>query len=239
VSDALLDRSRLKAVIFDVDGTLYEQGPLRRAMALRLARAHLLHPVRGYRVARTLAAYRRAQEALRGTAAVGDLRAAQVAQAATSAGIDPVAVERIVTQWIETVPLELLPRFIRPGVEGALRTLQAGGIRLAVLSDYPAAAKLQALGLAGHFDLVLCADDPAIGAFKPDPLGLQVAMARLGVDAREAIYVGDRADIDAVAARAAGLPCLLVTHSSEAGVAGPGVTYVSSFADITHQLEPA
>ena len=32
----------LKAVIFDLDGTLYQQRPLRRAMTLKLIRAHLL-----------------------------------------------------------------------------------------------------------------------------------------------------------------------------------------------------
>jgi len=34
-------------VVFDVDGTLYRQGSLRRAMALRLALAHLFRPVLG------------------------------------------------------------------------------------------------------------------------------------------------------------------------------------------------
>ena len=46
----------VKAVIFDVDGTLYRQRPLRRAMAVRLVAGHLLHPIRGMRTARILAA---------------------------------------------------------------------------------------------------------------------------------------------------------------------------------------
>ena len=46
-----------------------------------------------------------------------------------------------------------------------------------VLSDYPAEAKLQALGLAGRFSPVLCATDPEIGAFKPNPRGFLHACA--------------------------------------------------------------
>jgi HAD superfamily hydrolase (TIGR01509 family) len=239
VPDALLAQPRIKAAIFDVDGTLYDQSPLRRAMAGRLVRAHVLHPRRGYRVARTLAAYRRAQEDLRGGAASGDLRRAQVARAAAAVGIDQATAEQIVTEWIDRAPLELLARCARPGVDAALRSLRERGVRLAVLSDYPAADKLDALGLAEHFELVLSADDPAIGAFKPDPRGLEVTLARLGVDASEAFYVGDRADVDAVAAIAAGLPCVLVSGQGNADVTGPGVTHVARFEEITHQLEPA
>src|SRR5207248_3472505 len=40
---------RLKALIFDLDGTLYRQGPLRRAIALRLLRAYALKPAEAVR----------------------------------------------------------------------------------------------------------------------------------------------------------------------------------------------
>ena len=60
--------SRFKAVIFDLDGTLYRPETLRRAMLLRLLHAHAVRPLRGLRTARVLRAYRNAQEHLRNAA---------------------------------------------------------------------------------------------------------------------------------------------------------------------------
>ena len=60
-----IERAGLKAIIFDVDGTLYTQAPLRRAMALRLMRHALAHPVAGSEAVRALRAFRQAQEHLR------------------------------------------------------------------------------------------------------------------------------------------------------------------------------
>ena len=48
----------LAAVIFDVDGTLYDQPPLRRAMAIRLMRCVAREPFTGSRTIRVLRAYR-------------------------------------------------------------------------------------------------------------------------------------------------------------------------------------
>ena len=46
----------LCAVVFDVDGTLYRLRALRRAMALRLVRAHLHRPLAGVTTMRILSA---------------------------------------------------------------------------------------------------------------------------------------------------------------------------------------
>ena len=69
-----------------------------------------------------------------------------------------------------------------------------------MLSDYQAMPKLRALGIADLFDEVLSAQDPDIGVFKPDPRGLEVALQRLDVRPAEALYVGDRVEVDAIAA---------------------------------------
>ena len=203
----------LKVVVFDVDGTLYHQGPLRRAMLFRLMVSHLVRPLQGWRTIRVLSAYRHAQEALRVERA-GDVGAAQIATAAERTGCDPLEVSRCVERWMEREPLPLLRRFRHSGLEDFLRACKAQGLRLAVLSDYPATAKLEALGVAGYFDLVLCAQSPEIGVFKPHPRGLLVALQRLGVAPDECLYVGDRAEVDAVAADAAGIPSVIVTRAA-------------------------
>ena len=202
--------NRLTTIVFDVDGTLYRQAPLRRAMLLRLLAAHAVDPVKGWRTMTALQAYRRAQEHLRGHN--GDMAAAQMKLACERAGVDETFLAGCVERWMEQAPLALLARYIQPGLIDFLDACRARGLRLGVLSDYPAEAKLQALGIAGYFDVTLCAQSAEIGAFKPDPRGLRVALERLGSAPEESLYVGDRAEVDATAAAAAGIPCAIITR---------------------------
>jgi HAD superfamily hydrolase (TIGR01509 family) len=211
VTDPLFCTDQLKVVVFDVDGTLYRQAPVRRAMLLRLLRLTLRHPVKGWRTVRTLSAYRQAQEHLRRDSS-GDVAEAQIRVACERTSSDRASVTACVERWMEQEPLAILPRCAHAGLVEFLHACKARGLRLAALSDYPAAAKLQALGIADLFEVVLCAQAPEVGVFKPHPRGLQVALQRLGVGRDECLYVGDRADVDAAAAEAAGIPCAILTR---------------------------
>jgi FMN phosphatase YigB (HAD superfamily) len=208
-----IDSRRLKAIVFDVDGTLYGQSGLRRAMLFTLLRAHLVRPWQAISTFRILGAYRRAQELLREEGAPpGDLAAAQLALACKRAGAPEPVVRALVMRWMEEAPLPLLPRFMDPGLVPLLRTAKERGLRLGVFSDYPAANKLQALGLTEFFEVVLAAQDPSVQRFKPDPQGIREALRRLGAEGPDALYVGDRAKVDAAAAHAAGVPCVILTR---------------------------
>jgi HAD superfamily hydrolase (TIGR01549 family) len=131
--------------------------------------------------------------------------------AAKRAGFSSETIARYVRRWMEQEPLPMLPRFVCRGLIDFLRRCRASGIRLAVLSDYPAVGKLQSLGIADFFDVVLSAQSREIGAFKPNPKGLMTAMQRFGVAGHECLYIGDRVDVDAAAAQAAGVPCAILT----------------------------
>jgi HAD superfamily hydrolase (TIGR01549 family) len=220
----------LRAVIFDVDGTLYRQRTLRYAMARRLVRAHLYRPLTGMATMRILSAYRRGQEALRGQPLTADVADAQLRFASRETGAGLAAVQATVTRWMEEAPLDLLARHAQPGMQAFVHDLRARGLKLGVLSDYPAEAKLAALGVGGMFHSVLCAQSPEVGVFKPDPRGILVSIDRLGVAADEALYVGDRAEVDAVAARAAGVVCAILTSRKPAQDAG--FLAVQSFAEL-------
>ena len=224
----------VQAVIFDVDGTLYRQRPLRRAMARALAGAYWWRPWAGWRTARILSAYRHAHEAIRAersASAAGDLHRAQVDRAAAAVGAAPDVVAATAAEWMESAPLAKLGAHAQPGLTDALARLRAAGIRLGVVSDYPAAAKLAALGVAAEFDVVVAAQDADVGALKPDPRGIEHALRELGVAACHAVYVGDRDDVDAPAAAAAGVRCVLIGAradgaGSAAGPAGDAVAHV-------------
>ena len=199
----------IEAVVFDVDGTLYEQSGLRRAMLLRLIRAYALHPRQGRKVSRVISAYRRAQEELRGCTS-DDPPRQQAAVAAGRAGVSTEEVERIAARWLHREPLRVLARYRRADLVETLGELRANGVRLGVVSDYPADDKLTALGIRQFFDVVVSAQDRDVGAFKPNPRGLQVCLARLGVRAEHALYVGDRPETDAAAARSSQVGCVII-----------------------------
>jgi HAD superfamily hydrolase (TIGR01549 family) len=205
----MIDFKAVRAVVFDVDGTLYRQPPLRRAMALRLLAAHAFKPLQGLRTMRALQAYRHAQEQLR--EAEGDVAVAQLAHAAAKSGIAEQQIAADVARWMEQEPLPLLARYRRPGIVDFIARCRKAGLKLGVLSDYPAEAKLAALSLSGLFDAVLFAQAPEIGVFKPNPRGLLAVVKALGVSPAEALYVGDRPEVDSAAAAAAGVPCVIVT----------------------------
>jgi putative hydrolase of the HAD superfamily len=230
---ATIDSDRLKVVVFDVDGTLYRQGPLRKAMLLRLLRLTAGRPFEGVRTFQTLQAYRRAQEDLR-EHETGGIAAAQLQLACTRTGRDRASVERCVERWMEQEPLSTMPRCRYEGLVDFLQACKARGLRLAALSDYPAAAKLEALGIGHLFDLVLCAQSPEVDVFKPNPRGLQVVVEQMGVFRHECLYVGDRAEVDAAAAKAAGLPCVILTNNKPS--ASDGFETVTSYQQLQDRL---
>jgi putative hydrolase of the HAD superfamily len=91
-----------------------------------------------------------------------------------------------------------------------LAEARRSGLRLGIFSDYPAEAKLNALGISSYFETVVCSRDPQVQRFKPNPKGLQVVAQRLGVDCRRTAYIGDRPEIDGVAAHKAGMRSFII-----------------------------
>src|SRR5690554_2072549 len=94
--------------------------------------------------------------------------------------------------------------------------MRAMGLKLACVTNKAEAFTLpllDKLDLARYFDAVVSGD--TLPVKKPDPAVLHHACALLGT--QRALVVGDSAN-DAVAARAAGLPVLLVTYGYSEGV---------------------
>ena len=94
-------------------------------------------------------------------------------------------------------------------VSGCLRYLKGLGLKVGVLSDnFEARLLVEEYDLASLLDAVIT---PLVsGAMKPDPATFRAALAVLGVNADECLYVGDAYDVDVLGARAAGLDCLLI-----------------------------
>lgn len=206
-----LNWSTIDLVVFDVDGTLYKQRKLQLGM-LRQLLGHAWQ-TRSVDTLLILRTFRRVREALGELAemgdeqAGGDFMALQYAQTASRHGTNSAAVRALTDEWMEQRPLPLLAACRYPHVAEVFAGLRAAGKQIAAFSDYPAVAKLAALGLQA--DLVVCATDADIARLKPDPAGLLSILCQTGVAPARALMIGDRFDRDAAAAERAGMRALI------------------------------
>jgi len=232
----------VRAVLFDVDGTLYHQEPLRLCMALELAALPLrARPASARRTWGAIRAFRRVREDLRDLGAgEAPLARLQFQLAAERQQTEVDGVEAAVSEWIYQRPLKYLRRCRRAGIESFLGYLASRGIPAGVFSDYPAREKLEALQLAEKISLVACATDAEINAFKPHPRGFVWACERWGLEPTEVLYVGDRPEVDALGAANAGMHCAIL--SRRLGLAAQGApaaafTRFTSFAGLHHAID--
>lgn len=194
------ETSRVRAIIFDLDGTLVDSAPDLLAAANRL-----------------LAALGRSTldlAAIKGMIGDGVRRLVERALAATGEVPAGRALDDAVGQFYEFY-LEAPSVLTRPypGAVSALEELHRRGIVLGVCTNKPAQAAqaiLQDLGFS-PFLSGLSGGDSA-GVRKPDPGHVLDAVARINGEATSAVMVGDN-EHDIHAGKAAGLlMTIAVTH---------------------------
>lgn len=179
----LLNWNDIDLVVFDVDGTLYDQRRLRLAMVRRLLAA--TWRTRSLNTLLTMRTFRKVREAL------GDRpQALQYARTAARHHKTEDEVRALTSEWMERQPLPLLAGCRYPHVDALFAGLRSAGKLIAVFSDYPATDKLAALGLQAA--PVVCAADAEVARLKPDPAGLLAILRHTGVDARRALIRSSR-----------------------------------------------
>ncbi len=201
----MISEKSLKAVIFDLDGTLYES----RHFPLRLIMADLLH-------IGMLGAERRCRKQLcdRHFDRAEDYYDALFTLMGDGS---PERAEHC-REWFYGRYMPNQVRIIRdkfgprPHLKDFLTGLRAGGLKIAVLSDYCfAAEKLAALGLSeADFDGVW--ESPAMGGLKPRKEVFLNACKALGTAPGETLMIGDKVSKDG-GAMEAGLQFIHLTNS--------------------------
>jgi HAD superfamily hydrolase (TIGR01509 family) len=224
----------IRAIIFDLDGTVYRNAPVVRRMALRLAAHVARHPGTGWRTVQLISAYRLAQERLREAGAPCS-DGQQLAFACEQTGADAEWASRVVARWMETSPLDLVRKYMRPDIAEFLALARRNDLRLAVFSDYPADAKLTAMEIRQHFDVVRWAQQSDVSVFKPNPRGLQLTAKALGVEAADALHVGDRPAVDVAAAHAAGMKAAIIGRHTQAS--SSSCLHAKTFRELGRLLE--
>lgn len=182
----------IRAVAFDLDGTLYSF----RHLVVRA----LTFGVRNFRYSR---AFQRVRSRIRTMRPIGDFRAVQAGLFAREVGLEVSAARA----WIDTSIYGEWVRSFRaivpfPGLVEVLDEIARRGMALAVLSDFPVAEKLAYLGLADRFSVAMCSEES--GYLKPNPEPFALLSSRLGVSASETLFVGDSYEYDILGAKAAG-----------------------------------
>jgi HAD superfamily hydrolase (TIGR01509 family) len=121
------------------------------------------------------------------------------------------------------IPVEQMMAAIRfrayPDAPGALEQLRALGCRLVSVSNWDVSLPevLERCGLLDAFDGVV--SSAGAGARKPDPAIFGPALELAGCEPEEALHVGDTAEEDVAAARAAGIPVLLLDRAGDGDIA--------------------
>ncbi|WP_298458067.1 HAD family hydrolase [uncultured Cellulomonas sp.] len=126
----------------------------------------------------------------------------------------------------------------------AVAELLAAGIAVGALSNAASAYQTLKLERAGLLDSVpLLVGVDTLGFGKPDPRVFVEACRRLGTDPARTVYVGDELDVDAVAARRAGMTGVWLDRPgprrvpvTDADVAASGVVVIHGLAELPAAL---
>lgn len=195
-----------RAWLLDLDGTLYRPGLVKAAMGLSLLTFGVPHLA-------ALRRFRQEHEALRQEQAdAPDLTfspspfAVQLERTAEALGQKVSSLERIVQSWMFDRPGPWLRLSKNKSLLAEIRNFRGQGGKTALVSDYPASRKLQAMGIAELFDLVVANGETAgLVRLKPAPDAYLLAASELELPPHDCLVIGDREDADGEAARRAGM----------------------------------
>lgn len=219
-----------KAVIFDVDGTLYDHDKMKKKMLMRMARFFLEHPFQ-WRELLLVYYFRKLRETLSSENASGpkfnQLESRQFEIVSDKLKVPTAQIRYAVSKWMFEIPLPYLAECRYPGAKECFNYLRQKDVRIGIFSDYPAERKLAALELA--YDVAVSATDKDINQLKPNPKGLLVTASKLGLPVSDCLFVGDRKDKDLSCAKAANMACVLLGRKTSAT---DDVTWVSSYDEL-------
>ncbi len=206
----------LKALIFDLDGTLVDTAP-----DLHAATNHVLgligrHPI--------------SMSELRAFVGHGAMNLIERGVAATGEPVDQDTLKRLHKTFLEYYGDNISDHsVVFDGLLAVLDKAQASGLKLGVCTNKVEKLShklLTELGMMQRFGSLIGGD--TLPVMKPDPAPLFEAIARLGVEPARAMMVGD-SETDIRTAQNAGVPVLAVTF-------GYTAQHVSAF-EPTHMID--
>jgi N-acetyl-D-muramate 6-phosphate phosphatase len=213
----------LRAILFDLDGTLLDTAP------------DMVDALNTLRLERELSAL--AFDAARSSVSHGSTRLIKLG----FPGADPVEFAALQRRFLEIYRAALSTRTrLFDGMDAVLEGLENRGLALGIVTNKPAwltEPLLEQLALRERFACVVSGD--TVSERKPHPLPMLHAANLAGVAAEACVYVGD-AQRDVQAAHAAGMPALVATygylHADEDWRAWGGDGFVEQPVDLLDWL---
>lgn len=185
--------SEIKAVVFDIDGTLY-----------RTWKFNIRIPFTFLRRCFFFLKYGLVRNELRKKEISGNIRQIQAEMMAKRLKCSP---EEAIKKLDEIVYSGLASKFkkIKPckGVVNFIKKLKERGYKIGILSDFPPEQKGDIWGIKKMCDVVLGAEEA--GALKPSPIPFNVVAEKLGLPCEQILYVGNSYKYDVIGAKEAGM----------------------------------
>lgn len=181
--------SEYKAVVLDMDGTLYYQFPVRICMAVSLFCFYLLHlnrisELREIYTYRVNYKFRKMQDSTPN-----------------------------IVYWMQEKPKKYIRLFRDKNLIKIVQSLQRKGTKVIVYSDFPLKEKLEALWPFVP-DLYFSANDAEIQCLKPDVKGLLHIIRITNLSVKDILFVGDRFDKDGLCAQQTGMDYFILSQNS-------------------------
>jgi len=197
----MIDAGKLKALIVDLDGTLYFQFPVRLCMLCSIVFFCLTHPFKIKHI-KLVRSYRRMY-------AKGIDHSERCLALSKEFDLDINQTEDIIQKWMIHKPLRSVRRFRDKNLIKLLADKKNRGYKIIVYSDYPVTEKLKAL------DFTPCAAYAAedVGCLKPSPEGLLHILSENELEAADCLFIGDKYDKDGKCAENAGMEYIILPQS--------------------------
>ncbi len=193
----MISQPLIKAVLFDLDGTLIDSAPDLHVAANKLLKEENLHTI--------------SLEQIISMIGDGVPKIVERAFAATGYIMNEGELGGFVKRYLAFYePHAANLTFPFPGGVECLKRLRLKGYELAICTNKPFNATqriLSGLGLTGLFSAVI-GGDTLPGIKKPDPRHLLAALEIMKISPKNAIMIGDHAN-DVKAGRAAGIPVII------------------------------
>jgi len=190
---------RVKAVLFDIDDTLFDSTKLAK-MARRNAIKAMMDA--GLPLKNLQTGYRLLMSIVKQCGPNYDHHFDRLVEA-LGCERNPAVVDAGVVAYHNAKLTYLRPD---PDVVPTLKALTGSGYKLGIVSNGRTVKqweKINRMGLQSYFQTVVISED--VGCEKPDPKIYKVALAKLHVSPENAIYVGDHPETDILGANRAGM----------------------------------
>ena len=215
--------SKIRAVAFDIDGTLY---PNRR---MYLVSARLF--VKNFTI---LKAFQSVRTELRRIRPIDNFQELQISLMAKKIGKDLEETREIITREFYTNWEKVFHHInLYPSVVETLSWLKGRGLPLGVLSDFPVETKLQILNIRDYFAAALCSE--ATGYLKPAAEPFQELLKALDVEPQDLLYVGNSYEYDVLGASRLGIRTAHISHYTPAG--SPADITFSSYSSLMRWIK--